>query len=217
MTTVAFFDLDYTLLNTSSGILYLQEIVKQRRAPLWTIGYLSLGYRLKRFDLGETHSRLMQAVGRRGQQDTLRFFEEWVNRRLLSHLTQPGRDKIAWHQSQGHRVVINSASIGEIVRPVAAHLGLGEDYLCTLLAAKNDRYLGQVEGPVCYGSGKVDWAKRWLAENDLPFPASIGYVYTDSSSDLPLLELAQHPIAVNPSRKLSKIAKDRGWRVERFY
>ena len=209
--------MDYTLLNTSSGLLYLQEIVKQRRVPLWVVGYLSLGYQFKWLDFGQAHVRLIDHVGRNGYQEATQFFEGWVTGRLLSHLTTPGRAKIEWHRAQGHRVVIISASIEEIVRPVAAHLGLGDDYLCTRLARENNHYLGRLDGPQCYGPGKVYWAKQWLAQNDLDFPEAIGYVYTDSSSDLPLLEVAQYPIAVNPSRKLRKIAKTRGWPIERFY
>jgi HAD superfamily hydrolase (TIGR01490 family) len=217
VTTIAFFDLDHTLLNTSSGMHYLWEIINQGRVPAWYVAYLSLGYQLKWLDFGEAHVRLINYVGRAGYQETRQFFERWVKRRLLSRLTQQGQAQIAWHQAQGHRVVIISASIEEIVKPVAGHLGLGSDYLCTRLAVAHDRYLGRLNGPQCYGAGKVYWAKKWLAANKLTFPDAIGYFYTDSSSDLPLLELADHPVAVNPSRKLAKIARARGWAIERFY
>jgi len=217
MTIVAFFDLDYTLLNASSGMIYVKESIKRRRVPLWFISYLTLNHRLGRANFGETHARLITKVGRQGFREAGQFFAERITPRVLSHLTEPGLAKIKWHQDQGHRVVIISASIEEIVKPVAEQLGLGPDYLCTRLAVEDDRYLGRLIGPECYGAGKVHWARQWLAENKLDFPAAIGYVYTDSSSDLPLLELAQHPVAVNPSRKLAKIAAERGWAVERFY
>lgn len=215
--TTAFFDLDYTLLNTSSGLIYLKEVIKQRRAPLWVIGQLGLKYKLKRLDFGQTHARLIRYVGRQGQTEAIRFFEAWVMRRLVPHLTPAGQAKIEWHKNQGHRVVIISASIEEIVRPVARYLGLGEDYLCTRLAVQNDHYLGKLDGPTCYGSGKVYWAKAWAANNALDFPETVGYFYTDSASDLPLMEMTKHPIAVNPSRKLAQIAAARNWQIERFY
>ena len=110
-----------------------------------------------------------------------------------------------------------SASIEEIVRPVAEYLGLGEDYLCTRLAVQNDRYTGQLDGPLCYGPGKVYWAEQWAIKNNLEFPPPHSYFYTDSSSDLPLLELVTQPVPVNPSRKLANIAAARGWSIERFY
>jgi len=214
MSTVAFFDLDHTLLNTSSGVVYLQEIIRQRRVPPWIVAYLGLSYRLKLLDLGQTHARLMHHVGRAGHIETAKFFEEWVSRRLHSRLTPAAKAKVAWHQDQGRRVVIISASIEEIVKPIAQHLGLGEDYLCTRLLVKEGRYTGEVDSPHCYGSGKVHWAKLWLAQNGLNFPQDVGYFYTDSPSDLPLLEVAAYPVVVNPSRKFSKIARARGWQIE---
>lgn len=217
MTTTAFFDLDYTLLSTSSGLNYVREGVKQRRVPWWIVSYVGLSHKLGRTDFGQAHALLISYVGRPGVSQTAAFFETLVKQRLLPRLAEAGRAKIAWHQQQGHRVVIASASIEELVKPVAEHLGLGADYLCTHLAVENDRYTGQLAGPLCYGEGKVEWVKRWAAQNQLEFPDTIGYFYTDSSSDLPLLELAQNPVAVNPSRKLTKIAQARGWKIEKFY
>ncbi|HXV44648.1 MAG TPA: HAD-IB family phosphatase, partial [Anaerolineae bacterium] len=127
MSTVAFFDLDYTLLDTSSGMLYIREALRQRRVPWWVIGHTFLGYQLKRLDFGQAHGRLITYVGHTGQRETANFFADWVPRRLLPRLTATGQAKIEWHKQQGHRVVILSASIEEIVRPVAEYLGLGQD------------------------------------------------------------------------------------------
>lgn len=217
MSTVAFFDLDYTLLKTSSGLQYIRESIKQRRLPWWMAAQVGLRYQLKLLDFGQAHTMLIRRVGRRGQAETAEFFRQWVPQRLFPRLAPGGRSKIEWHLQQGHRVVILSASIEEIVKPVAEHLGLGQDYLCTRLAVKNGFYTGTLDGPLCHGPGKVDWVRQWLAQNGLVFPGAAGYFYTDSSSDLPLLELVAHPVAVNPSRKLAKIARARGWPIERFY
>lgn len=215
MTTVAFFDLDFTLLNTSSGIIYVKELVRQRHVPLWLVGLIGLRYRLKMIDYGQAHTRLIHHAGKQGHSATQPFFAQSITPQLLNRLTETGRRKIQWHKNQGHRVVIISASIDEIVRPVAQHLAV--EHLCTRLAVENDRYTGQLDGPLCYGQGKVTWAKQWAQQNNLDFPRCVGYFYTDSSSDLPLLELAQNPTPVNPSRKLAKIAANRGWPIEYFY
>jgi HAD superfamily hydrolase (TIGR01490 family) len=215
MSVVAFFDLDYTLLDTSSGLLYMREALVQRRVPVWVVSYIWLQYQLKQIDFGQAHARLMAHVGRAGYATTAQFFTEWLPRRLVPRLTPAGQARVAWHQQQGHRVVILSASIEEIVKPVAQVLGLGQDYRCTYLTVQDDRYTGQLIGPTCYGPGKVYWANHWLEENRLELNDS--YFYTDSSSDLPLLELVTHPVAVNPSRKLARIARARGWPIERFY
>ncbi len=217
MSPVAFFDLDYTLLDTSSGMVYIKEALKQRRLPLWVVSRTFISYQLKRIDFGQAHGRLITYVGRRGRSEAIAFFAEWIPRLLLPRLTAAGRAKVEWHQQQGHRVVILSASIEEIVKPVAEYLGLGHNYLCTHLEVQNEHYTGALRGPLCYGPGKVYWAEQWALKNKVQFPPSNSYFYTDSSSDLPLLELVTHPIPVNPSRKLSKIAAARGWVIEKFY
>ena len=214
---IAFFDLDYTLLDTSSGLIYVKEIIRQRRAPLWVVGQIGLRYQLKMLDFGQTHGRLITYVGRQGVVEAVKFFEGWIPPRLLPRLTTAGRAKIDWHKNQGHRVVIISASITEMVKPVAAHLDLGQDFICTRLARLNDRYTGQLDGSLCYGPGKVHCANEWAAQNNIDLTQTTSYFYTDSSSDLPLLELVTHPVAVNPSRKLAKLARARGWPIERFY
>jgi HAD superfamily hydrolase (TIGR01490 family) len=179
------------------------------------VGAIALRYKLKSLDFGQAHAQLMAYVGRAGYRETAQFFAEWLPRRLLPRLTPAGRAKVAWHRQQGHRVVILSASIEEMVKPAAAYLGLGQDYRCTYLAVVNNRYTGQVDGPVCYGAGKIYWANHWATEHG--FSLENSYFYTDSSSDLPLLELVKQPAPVNPSRKLAKIARARGWPIERFY
>jgi phosphoserine phosphatase len=74
---------------------------------------------------------------------------------------------------------------------------------------------GQVVPPVCYGTGKVVWAERFAEEHGVDLSAS--YFYTDSITDLPLLERVAHPVAVNPDPRLRRLAQKRGWPVETFF
>jgi HAD superfamily hydrolase (TIGR01490 family) len=217
MAPIAFFDLDYTLIGTSSSRIYIKEAVKQDRlSPLYavTIGLL---YQLNLIEFGQAHARLITRVAKDGQVEAAKFFAQWIPRTLYPHLLTQAQEKVEWHRNQGHRVMIVSASIGEIVKPVAAHLGLGEDYLCTHLAIENGRYTGELDGPACHGTGKVYWVKQWAAKNKLTFPLNDSYFYSDSATDLPLLERVTYPIVVNPSGKLAKIAEARGWPIERFH
>jgi phosphoserine phosphatase len=83
------------------------------------------------------------------------------------------------------------------------------------LEREDGRLTGRVTPPVCYGQGKVVWAERFAAEHDVDLDA--GYFYTDSISDLPLLERVGHPVAVNPDPRLRRLADKRGWPIEQFY
>ena len=87
--------------------------------------------------------------------------------------------------------------------------------MCTHLESRDGRLTGKVVPPVCFGPGKIVWAERFAAEYGVDLSSS--YFYTDSISDLPLLERVRYPVAVNPDPRLRRLARKRGWPVERFY
>jgi phosphoserine phosphatase len=98
---------------------------------------------------------------------------------------------------------------------MAAYLGIDGQYVCTHLESREGRLTGEVIPPVCYGQGKVVWAERFATEEEVDLSAS--YFYTDSISDLPLLERIGQPVAVNPDPRLRRVALNRGWPIEKFY
>jgi HAD superfamily hydrolase (TIGR01490 family) len=141
--------------------------------------------------------------------------DRWFVEDVLPHLTERGRQRVAEHQAHGHVVAIVSASTQYVVGPLTAHLGFPGQYVCTHLQSENGRLTGQVVPPPCYGAGKVVWAERFAQEHSVDLSAS--YFYTDSISDLPLLERVGQPVAVNPDLRLRRLARRRGWPAERFY
>ncbi|HZY40384.1 MAG TPA: HAD-IB family hydrolase, partial [Anaerolineae bacterium] len=137
----------------------------------------------------------------------------WFAARVIDHVSPIGVEKIRWHQQQGHRVAVISASTQFAVQPMAEHLGL--EFLCTQLAIENDRVTGAIVPPACYGAGKVHWARQWADRHAAPIELS--YFYSDSLSDVPLMEIVGHPIAVNPDPRLKRLAVQRDWPIEKFY
>jgi phosphoserine phosphatase len=101
------------------------------------------------------------------------------------------------------------------VEPLAAHLGFPGQYVCTHLESQDGHLTGHIVPPVCLGSGKVVWAERFAAEHYVDLSAS--HFYTDSITDLPLLERVGHPVAVNPDARLRRLARKRDWPIEMFY
>jgi HAD superfamily hydrolase (TIGR01490 family) len=116
------------------------------------------------------------------------------------------------HLEQGHVVAIVSASTQFAVGPLAAHLGIPGQFVSTRLESESGKLTGRVVPPVCFGPGKVVWAERFASEHGVDLDRS--YFYTDSISDLPLLERVDHPIVVNPDPRLWRLARQKGWPVE---
>ncbi|MGZ4702953.1 MAG: HAD family hydrolase, partial [Ilumatobacteraceae bacterium] len=75
-------------------------------------------------------------------------------------------------------------------------------------------YTGDLAGPFCYGPGKVD-AITELAKWE-NYDLGQCYAYSDSASDLPMLEAVGHPVAVNPDAKLERVAHQNGWPIVVF-
>jgi HAD superfamily hydrolase (TIGR01490 family) len=214
----ALFDLDKTLLDASSGQLYTRYLYRQGqvgRKELATVAWWVVLSSLGLLDMQGTIPRLLASAAGDDEQEMRAQCDLWFAADVVPHITARGRQRVAEHEAQGHVLAIVSASTQYVVRPMAAYLGFPGQYVCTHLESQEGRLTGQVVPPVCYGQGKVVWAERFAAEHGVDLAAS--YFYTDSISDLPLLERVGHPVAVNPDLRLRRLSRMRGWPVEKFY
>jgi HAD superfamily hydrolase (TIGR01490 family) len=119
---------------------------------------------------------------------------------------------IGEHQAAGRDVVLVSASGDEIVRPIGALLGI-TDVIATRMGIVDGRYSGEVEFYAA-GETKAEGVRELAARRG--YDLADCYAYSDSSSDLPLLELVGHPNAVNPSRTLRRVAVENSWPILAF-
>ncbi len=108
-----------------------------------------------------------------------------------------------------------SASAGKIVDVVASVLNMSGGAIATrTLLDTEGRYTGELDGPWCHGEGKAAAVALEAKRADIDLAAS--WAYSDSSSDLPMLELVGTPVAVNPDAALRDVARERDWDVLRF-
>ena len=213
----AFFDLDYTILNASSGRLfvrYLQEtgtISRWQEAITW--GWIAL-YAARLIDFPHLIAHLTAHVIGLDEAGTWSLSRRWFDEMVVGYVREGARQAIARHQADGHRVAIVTATTSYAAGPVAAHLGLGDDYLSTRLEVIDGRFSGRIVEPACYGAGKVYWVERYAAAHGIDLAQS--FFYSDGASDLPLLERVGHPVAVTPDRRLRRIAQARAWPILSF-
>lgn len=114
------------------------------------------------------------------------------------------------HRQAGDYLLIITATNSFITAPIAAKLGV-DAILATDPEVINGEYTGKVTGIPCFREGKVERLNQWLEETGHNLKDS--YFYSDSCNDLPLLEVVDHPVAVNPDAKLLEAANSRGWPV----
>jgi HAD superfamily hydrolase (TIGR01490 family) len=121
-------------------------------------------------------------------------------------------DLMELHRALGRNVFIVSSSAEEIVRPLAERLGK-VDVIATKAKVEEGKYTGELEF-YCYGANKATAIKEVAERQGIDLAGS--YAYSDSATDLPMMEAVGHPVAVNPDRDLRREAEKRGWQVRYF-
>jgi HAD superfamily hydrolase (TIGR01490 family) len=215
----AFFDLDKTLMAGSSGMVFARVaaqrgFVSRRQLARW--GRDHLRYRLRGSSDEQTNAVLDVAK---------RIFAEMPERDvermgpavlagILPRIYPQMLDEVHRHQDEGRATFIVSAAGNDMVKALAAVLGMEGGIGTAWAVGPNGKYTGEMEGPFVYGKGKVEAMRKFAAKHDIDMGAS--YAYSDSVSDLPMLRSVGHAVVVNPDADLLEIARQEGWQVMRF-
>jgi HAD superfamily hydrolase (TIGR01490 family) len=216
--SAAFFDLDRTLISGSSAFTFA---VAAWRHDLMSTGRLLLdGTSAAAFKLAgasdeTTHrvrDRVLGAVAGVRHEDLVALNEEIVPK-LLDRIRPEARDLLDLHRRRHRATYIVSASPRELVEPLAAALGMTGG-IGTRATIVDGVYTGGLDGPFCYGAGKVEAIEELARWEGLDLAQC--YAYSDSASDLPMLEAVGHAVAVNPDPKLARVARRHGWPIVIF-
>ncbi|MEZ5145050.1 MAG: HAD-IB family hydrolase [Acidimicrobiales bacterium] len=215
----AFFDLDKTVIAKASMVAFGRPLLDAGLINRWLLAR-ALWSNLVFHWLGADEERM-----RKFRESALRLTRGWDQARIrtivadnLTEVIEPivfdeALQLIREHQAAGRRVFLISASPEEIVAPLARFLGVHESIATRARIDEDGRYTGEVEF-YSYGPYKAE-AIRELAERD-GIDLARSYAYSDSATDLPMLELVGHPVAVNPDRDLARVARANDWEVRVF-
>jgi putative phosphoserine phosphatase/1-acylglycerol-3-phosphate O-acyltransferase len=209
----AFFDVDGTLLARNSAPLYMRHLRRTgqaRRRDVARTLYLFL--RFGRLDLESALDESMRFVRGKVEAAVRADALEWYARDVRRWLYPQMAALVAAHQRAGHLTVIATSATRYLAEPLAADLGI-RNFLVTQLVVRDGIFTGEPVRPVCYGAGKVHWARALAAREDVDLSAS--WFYTDSITDLPLLEAVGQPRVVAPDPPLRRLALRRGWPILR--
>jgi len=212
----ALFDVDGTLLARNSAPLYMTHLRRtgqaRRRDVARTLFYL-LQYKLGLLDVQSAMAVSMAWVRGRDEAAMEADCRAWYARDVRAYLFPAMVAQVAAHRAAGHLTAILTSATRYLAEPLGAEVGIPH-LLVTQLVVRDGCFTGEAVRPVCYGRGKVYWAERFAAEHDVDLAES--YFYTDSITDLPVLERVGHPRVVNPDPRLARLARQRGWPVARL-
>jgi HAD superfamily hydrolase (TIGR01490 family) len=214
----AFFDLDKTIVARSSPLALGRSFFKEgliNRSWLLKSIYAQLMFHL----MGADEEKMQKM-----QKEAARMTEGWeadkvrrVVNEVLEEVITPliyaeALEIIHDHREAGRLICIVSSSPEEIVEPMAAMLGV-DRFIASKPMIKDGTYTGELEF-YAYGEHKAAAIRKLAEEERIDLENS--YAYSDSVTDLPMLEVVGNSIAVNPDKELRKVATEREWAIESF-
>jgi HAD superfamily hydrolase (TIGR01490 family) len=215
----AFFDLDKTVIAKASMVAFSGPLHRAGMLTRRTLLRAAWG-QLVYAQFGATPAKLAKL-----RDSVLRLTVGWdqveigeIVRETLVDVVEPivydeALELIREHQAAGRKVFLVSASPEEIVAPLAQYLGVDEAIATRAELDAEGRYTGRTER-YCYGPEKVVAIVEVAERDGIDLAAS--YAYSDSGTDVPMLEAVGHAVAVNPDRELLRAARLHQWEVRRF-
>jgi HAD superfamily hydrolase (TIGR01490 family) len=218
MAGAAFFDLDKTLIEGSSALhfgraAYRAGMVSRRQlaSDVWA----NLKFRLNgSTDQGtdELRERILASIAGQRVVDLARMGPD-VLAGILPLLYREVLDEAYAHQDAGRRAYIVTAASQELAE-VLAHVLVLDGGVGMRSEVRDGVYTGKAAGPFTYREGKAEAIRELAAREGIDLAES--FAYSDSESDLPMMRVVGHPVAVNPDRVLERVAREEGWRIMRF-
>lgn len=217
--SAAFFDLDKTVIAKASMVafgrsFYREGLISRRlvvRALWGQLIYMHLGASEEK--LARMRDSVL-ALTRGWQKDRVRRIVAEALEKVVEPITYAeALDLIDQHRRDGDLVVIVSASPEEIVEPLGRYLGVDRVIATRAEVDDEGKYTGRTD-LYAYGPQKAV-AMRQLADVE-GIDLTASYAYSDSATDIPMLEAVGHPVAVNPDRELARAARSRSWEIRQF-
>ncbi len=203
--TYALFDFDGTLIQGDSILLFCRYawhkgLLGRRKAVflLWT----ALLYGLRLCSSVSAKESVFSFLDGKSTAEVEAISLDFVNTVLVPRLRPQGLQTIARHREAGHETLLVSASSYFYLKLLKDRLAV-TDLVCTRLDVnENGVFEGRVCGENCRGIQKPLRLAEYLAAKGDRLDYESSFAYGDSRSDLPMLRLCGHKVAVNPKRSL---------------
>ncbi|AKK07711.1 HAD family hydrolase [Corynebacterium testudinoris] len=214
----AFFDLDKTIIATSSAFAFGREFMQNGlitpaealQMSLAKATYMVAGQSSEQMNV--TRDQLASMVAGWSVQQVKDIARETMHNVVTPAIYAEARELITFHQNAGHDVIIISASASQLVELIAEELGI-DKVVSTELEVADGHFTGEILF-FCKGDAKAEAIAKLAADNNYDLP--ISYAYSDSATDIPMLQAVGNPVAVNPDRAMKKHALENGWDIRTF-
>ena len=212
--SLAIFDLDDTIIGGDSDYLWGEFLCDIGAVDAETYREINeryyQQYELGTLDIYKYSEFAIEVLTRFSLKELALMHQQFMVDKIEPIFLDKAQQLIDNHRSQGDTLLVVTATCRFVTEPIAKHYGI-DNLLAIETEIIGGRYTGKLIGIPTYASGKVDNLMPWLKENDETLEGSS--FYSDSHNDIPLLELVDHPIAVNPNAALKTYAEDKNWPI----
>jgi HAD superfamily hydrolase (TIGR01490 family) len=208
------FDLDHTLLDGDSDVSWAQFLIEEgvlhaaeyHAKNMW----FAERYKDGTLDIHEFLDFQLAPIAGRPRAELDEWHERFMQRKIRPIIHAGAADLIARHN--GALTALVTATNRFITAPIAAELGIA-NLIATDIEENDGMFTGKPRGTPSFREGKITRVREWLAGRGESLGDYESWFYSDSLNDLPLLELVDHPVAVDPDATLRARALERGWPV----
>lgn len=220
---IAIFDLDETLIHGDCVTLWCpwlceQGLVQDVDAFLQEEIRLMDAYKAKTLDQQDCMNHVFAPIVHLQINEVQALVAQFVRVKILPTVYQAGLRLIQEHYDNSDDVIIISASPRIFVEEIARTCFNVDKFFGIEVAEENGYHTGEIQGLIPYQAGKVSVFKDYLDQHNIAIETALqhSYFYSDSSNDLPLLEIVAYPNVVNPDASLRAVAEDKDWPILEF-
>jgi len=211
---LALFDLDRTLLDGDSDFEWGEFLVSKKlvdeKEYAKANAYFYEEYKRGTLNIVEYSAFSFKPLSIRSRNELNELHNEFMQSIIIPMIRKKSQKTIDSHHSKGDTSIIITATNSFITQPIADYFGI-QNLIATEPKVVNGSYTTEIEGAPCFQGGKVTRLNEWMEMNNESLEGS--YFYSDSINDLPLLEVVDTPIVVDPDERLEETAKERGWSI----
>lgn len=208
MKQLAIFDLDHTLIAVDcelqwSCYLAQEQVISTQSLQVmrnyfedYSAGTLNFAEYIK-YSVGLWNKLAKNALSA--------YLADFVQHHIQPKIFPQALAQLAWHQQQGHELLLATASNSVLAEAIGKTLGFSHILATDLVNGTGN----QIAGVGCFAEGKRDKVAQWLAQQSEAYASA--YFYSDSHNDIPLLQAVRHAVCVNPDQRLRTAATQNGW------
>ncbi len=216
-----FIDIDHTLIRGTAINLLISYAFKRGivpsslliRAFFW---YLQYKFNIiKNFNhiIDKTDSLIGKVFSQMTADELLAVFAECFDQRIKPRIYPDSSTFLNSFRKEGFAIYFVSSTLEPLAKLLRDHYGFGE-VIASKLEIKNKHFTGHIEGTICYGPEKCRQIKVVAKKDGISLADS--FAFSDHISDMPMLEMVGHPVVINPSKALRKLAKAKKWEIRKL-